>query len=144
MHGESGIGPHLDLPAQRGRHQFFRGNTQVFDHAGHGAKILLAGWGQGDLPMPAHEQVEAEKFLQRTDLAADCTRRDVQLIGGMGNAQMTGDGLECADGIEWWQSVHGGFLLLSDCRKSPRGLKRNRLLRAKEREPAVSDKKRSG
>ncbi|MNF13351.1 hypothetical protein D3C80_2151600 [compost metagenome] len=62
--------------------------------------------------MAAEEQWLLHVLLQRTDLPGNGTGRDVQFVGGKGDAEVPGNGFEGPHGIEWRQSVHGPDLLV--------------------------------
>jgi len=52
------------------------------------------------------QQSNAEEILERADLAADRTRRDVQLVSREGDAHVPRSGLEGAYGIQWREAIH--------------------------------------
>ena len=54
------------------------------------------------------EQLEAQQVLQSADLVAERGRRDVQLLGGLGEAQMPSRGLEGPQRIQGRQGAHLG------------------------------------
>ena len=61
--------------------------------------------GQLDRPRAAVEQRQAELLLERADLVAQRRRRDMQLLGRLGEAQMAGDRLEGFQRIERGQRL---------------------------------------
>ncbi|MCY1511569.1 hypothetical protein D9M68_459990 [compost metagenome] len=99
LHGEGGVGADLDLPALGRAFELAGGTAQFFDDPSHRLEVLLAGRGEGDLPVPTEEQRLLHVLLQRTDLPGDGAGGDVQLIGGEGDAEVPGDGFEGPYGI---------------------------------------------
>src|SRR5688500_11087014 len=58
------------------------------------------------------EQLDPQQRLQRADLMADRARTDVQLLRGLGQAQMPSRGLEGPQCIEWWHLIHEKISLI--------------------------------
>ncbi|MCY1535188.1 hypothetical protein D9M68_705820 [compost metagenome] len=112
LHGEGGVGAHLDLPALGRALELARGAAQVFDDPRHRLEVLLAGRGQGDLPVATEEQRLLHVILQGADLPRNGPGGDVQFVGGEGDAEVPGDGFESAYGIERRQSVHARIFFL--------------------------------
>ena len=63
-------------------------------------KKLFAGRRERDRAHVPFEQLEAEQILQPADLVAQGARRHVQLLGGLGQAEVARRSLESAQGIE--------------------------------------------
>ena len=51
------------------------------------------------------EQLERQQILEPADLMAERGRRHMQLLGGLGEAQVPGRGLERLEGIERGQGA---------------------------------------
>ena len=73
-------------------------------------QIGFPGRRQNDLPRPPLEQLHPQPLLQQAHLLADGAGRDVQLVGGLLEAEVAGAGLEGAQGIEWRQQIGHGRL----------------------------------
>jgi len=77
----------------------------------------LAGIGQAQCPGQAAEQGHLEEVLERFDLVADRGRRDVQLGGGLGEAEEARGRLESAQGVQrrqtLWHEIYLSFSNLS-------------------------------
>ena len=78
-----------------------------FQRVGHAVESVaqvgqkrLALAGDLEAAWAAHEQRDAQPLLQGFHLMADGGLRDVQLLGGMGEARVTGGGLEGAQGVQ--------------------------------------------
>lgn len=81
----------------------------------HLHQVQIAGRGQLQAPAyPAKQQV-LQEFFQLRDLLADRALGQVQFLGGAGEAQVPGDGLETLQGGDRGQVAfvqHRGFLVL--------------------------------
>ena len=58
-------------------------------------------------PILSQEERDAKVRLQRTDLVAHGGLRDVQLAGGVGEAQVAGDCLKGLEEIQRWKFLQG-------------------------------------
>ena len=67
----------------------------------HLARVGGAGGCQPDRPCGAHEKPDAEVVLQVADGPADGTVRDMQLVSGLGKAEVPRSGLETWESVEW-------------------------------------------
>ncbi|MNY45361.1 hypothetical protein D3C86_1804570 [compost metagenome] len=90
---------------------------------------LGAQVGQGDLTPLAVEQGRARVFLKNADLLADGAGRDRQLLGGAGDVQAAGRGLERLQGVQRRDAAFGGDVLLAAHRLSHSGVGRPRAVR---------------
>ena len=109
---EGGIEADRDSAALLVGAQQVGGVGQLVETVPHGRQGGLAGLGQPERAGQAPEQRDAHLFLKRLDLVADRRRGDMQLLGGLGEAQMPRRGLEGAQRIERGQVAgHIGLYL---------------------------------
>src|SRR5262249_39576684 len=104
-HRERGVRAHLQLPALAAPLQPPRCVAQAVDGARDGTVVLGALARERDLAMAALEQLQAEGLFEGLDLATDCTRGDVQLVGGQRDAHVACSRFERTYRIEWRKSV---------------------------------------
>ena len=90
--------------------------TQRIDGLRHCTKVVRTLARQRYLLVPAMQQSNAEKFLERADLAADRARRDVQLVSRERDAHVPRSGLEGAHGIQWGEAIHADVRLALEVR----------------------------
>ena len=86
--------------APRGAACAFARGGDAFQGVADLAVIVGALPGEGDAPVAAFEQQNAEVFLERLDLPADGAGRDAELLGGLKKAQMSAGTFESANRIK--------------------------------------------
>ena len=74
--------------------------AQLFEPAADARQQLGALLGEGDGTRVTTEQGHADVGFERLDLRADRSSGDAELLGRRGEAQVRGDGLEDAQGVE--------------------------------------------
>jgi len=89
-------------------HQALGPHGDAIERIAHDGKVVAAGIGD-DQPLPlAVEQLDAELGFQRFNLMTHRALRDAKLLGGAGEADMPGRGLEGFECVELWQAPRHG------------------------------------
>jgi len=89
-------------------HQALGPHGDAIERIAHDGKVVAAGIGD-DQPLPlAVEQLDAELGFQRFNLMTHRALRDAKLLGGAGEADMPGRGLEGFECVQLWQAPRHG------------------------------------
>ena len=72
----------------------------------------MSGFGQFYSPLAAHKEHHAQVFLQLADLTAQRRLRDVQVLGGLPEIEVLGDGDEVTNVTQF----HGRYSIPAECR----------------------------
>src|SRR5262249_33682574 len=93
-------------------HQAFGSHGDAVKGVAHNCQVIAPGIGN-DQPLPlAIEELDAELRLQRLYLMADGALCDAQLLGGAGEADVSGRGLKSLERVQLWQASRHGFRVM--------------------------------
>ena len=106
--GKIGQGAHGQHARALPLHQALDPHGDAIERIAHDGKVVAAGIGD-DQPLPlAVEQLDAELGFQRFNLMTHSALRDAKLLGGAGEADMPGRGLEGFECVQLWQAPRHG------------------------------------
>src|SRR6516165_6879520 len=93
-------------------HQALGSHSDTVKRLAHNRQIIAPGIGD-DQPLPlAIEELDAELRLQCLHLMAYGALCDAQLLGGAGEADVSGSGLKSLERVQLWQASRHGFQVM--------------------------------
>ena len=136
---EGGGDAHAKLPRVGAGGDFLHPRREFRERRAHARREALAVLGQADAPTGALHEPRAEIGLERLELVADRAVREVERLGGLGQAAEAGRCLECPQGLHRGKADGHGILMsiiLTYCTKT---IRLSRAISANRLRPSMHD-----